>query len=302
MKRSMLALIAIATATAPCNAWWHSSHVVITRAALQRTPELPEFVRDEAGLLINVLADPDLTRNDAIPLAKAFESPEHYINIERLNGRALPETRYAYIKLCYELGIEPQSVGFVPYTVAELTERLTLAFAEHRRLPDNVHIRSKCLMLAGLLAHYAQDMTQPLHLTVRHHGYKDETGQMVQRDTHAKIDGFVPAVKMTVDQVLEGGWSVEPVDSLMGAIVGHIEEGFALVDLAYELGPRMPTPPSIEHPDVEWDRDEDAMAFGQERAREAARFTGSLWLTAWVYSAHLELPDFYDHNRAAELK
>src|SRR5581483_6890740 len=96
------------------------------------------------------------------------EGPEHYLDSELLKDRPLPPTRYRFIALCAELNLDPSKVGLVPYAIAEGTERLAIAFAEHRKWPQNPYIQQKALVYAGRLAHYSCDLCMPLHTTIDH--------------------------------------------------------------------------------------------------------------------------------------
>ena len=58
---------------------------------------------------------------------------------------------------------------------------LAVAFAEYRKWPDNPMIQHKCFLYAGFLAHYAQDMCQPLHLTINFDGLGNPTGHVYIR-------------------------------------------------------------------------------------------------------------------------
>lgn len=370
MKHLIIVLVAVLCAPSLTSAWWPRGHATITDAAVQATPEVPGFFKAGAAHIAHMTADPDVARNWGTPLASAAEHGEHYIDIEMLEGRELPARRYEFIDLCYELGIKPPHVGLVPYAVSEWTERLALAFAEHRKWPDNPVIKSKCLTIAGNVAHYAQDMTQPLHLTIHFNGRPDPDktldegdtiygsfqaidgkGEVVpgaepedrrvqigdrranadlskallgiklgesrdvsysetledggnrtvhfrvtanriqeQRGLHEKIDGLPLTLEMTADQLAEG-IVVAPADSLMEEVIAHVKRGFALVDRAYELGPNMP-----RHGQEGWERDEEVVTFAIERAKEAARFTASMFLTAWKRSETIELPGWLDRG------
>ncbi len=294
MKRSLWTILVVVTLPSASYAWWHAGHDLMTHAAVRATPEVPPFFKAGVGLIAHMAADPDLMRHRGLPGLRSAESGEHYIDLELLEGHAIPGTRYEYIALCRKLGVSPADVGFAPFAVFEHAERLTLSFAEYRKWPNNIFIQQKCLMLAGLLAHYAQDMSQPLHLTVKHHGYKDENGVLHQEDTHAKVDGLPLSLKMTLDQL--NAIEAEPMDSLFVSILDQVQEAASLVDRVYELGLRMPTPPSSGDEVIDWERDEEVVAFAVERTRDAAQFTASLYLTAWRNSSQLELPSYLSRN------
>ena len=72
------------------------------------------------------------------------------------------------------------------YAVAEWTEKLALAFAQHRRWPENTLVQAECLLTAASLAHYAQDLCQPLHTSVHFDGRALEGGKSPRSGIHEK--------------------------------------------------------------------------------------------------------------------
>ncbi len=290
MKRVGLAILLSVCTSYQVSAWWASGHGTITLAAVKATPEVPEFFKQGAGFISHMAFDPDVAKNKGIPLARAAEYGEHFLDLELLEGRPLPTKRYEFIALCQEVGVKPETVGLAPYALSEWTERLAIAFAEHRKWPDNPYIQAKCQVYAGILSHYAEDICQPLHLTIHYNGRKDAEGNIDQKGIHAKVDGFPDFFEMNADE-LAAGLEVVPVDSLMAGIMEQVARGFKLVDRVYELGPRMPS-----FGQKDWVRDEEVAAFALSRARESARFTASIYLTAWRKSASLELPGWLDRS------
>lgn len=117
------------------------------------------------------------------------EEPDHYIDLELLRGESLPEKRHAYLELCQKLNQKPAQVGYLPYAIAEHAQQLTVAFAEYRRFPEHPAIQMKVQVYAGLLAHYAADLSMPLHTTIHFNGRADPiTGQSPKTGIHARID------------------------------------------------------------------------------------------------------------------
>ena len=211
------------------------------------------------------------------------EFSEHFLDRELLEGRALPPTRYEFLEMCIKAGIDPTKVGLVPYAVAEWTERLAVAFAEHRKWPDNQVVQNKCLVYAGFLAHYAEDLCQPLHLTIHYNGRAKADGSSPRSGIHEKVDALVQKLEFKPGELAQGQ-EIAAFDTLMPAIVEEIEKGRALIDRVYELEEDLE---SAESPEVR--------GFARERARAATRFTAALYLTAWEKSAVVELPEW--HNR-----
>lgn len=290
MKRVVLVSILVVCTTCPTEAWWPGGHDIITVAAVKATPEVPSFFKGGAGFIAHMSYDPDLAKNRGTPLARGAEHSEHYLDVELLKGRELPAKRYEFIQLCQDLGDKPEGIGLVPYAVSEWTERLAVAFAEYRKWPENPHIQAKCQVYAGILSHYAQDMCQPLHLTVDFNGRKDTSGNVQQKGIHEKVDALPESLEMDA-ATLAAGHVIEPVDSLMTDVVAQLYRGFELVDRVYELGPRM-----LKYGQKDWERDEEVVSFALERVRESVRFTASLYLTAWRRSASLKLPGWLDRS------
>jgi len=182
-------------------------------------------------------------------------------------------------------------MGFLPYALGEWTERLAVAFAEYRKWPNNPHIQQKCLIYAGFIAHYAEDLCQPLHLTIHYDGRVLADGSKTDKGIHSKVDGLVELLALKPED-LARGQKIEPMDDLMAGIMAEFTQGFALVDRVYDLGPRLPSAG-----DKAWKRDAGVVAFTEDRARTATRFTAQLYLTAWRMSEPLTFDDFINRPK-----
>lgn len=271
------------TFTAPTWAWWGGGHEIFTQASVKVLPEeIPEFFRAAFAedAIAHVAHDPDLARNRGTPNARAAESPQHYFDVELLQGRPFADNLGAHIRLCAELGTSYHSVGTLPYVLAEWTERLAIAFKEHRKWPDNPIIQSKCFVYAGFVAHYAQDMCQPLHLTVHFNGRAKPDGSSPGTGIHENVDALVGRLKLKANDLAKDQ-EILPVEELLPAIFQQIKAGHRLVDSVYDLEEDLknyqePTPALVD--------------FTNERAREAVRWTAALYLTAWRMSDDISLP------------
>lgn len=271
--------------TTPAWAWWGGGHDILTQAAVKALPEeMPEFFRFAEKMVAHCVYDPDISKERGTPHARQAEYGEHYVDIELFGEHPIPEGREAHIKLCAELGLAPRTVGTLPYALAEWTERLAVAFAEYRKWPDNPMIQNKCFLYAGFLSHYAQDMCQPLHLTIHFDGIVQEDGSKLHRGIHEKVDSAVEILKLD-PTALAKAQQVEAVGDLMPAIIKQIKAGHGLVDSVYALAEdyqdlKNPSPALVD--------------FTNDRAREAVRWTASLYLTAWKLSADIKLPGWLD--------
>ena len=279
MKRFYHALILFSLIlTTPAWAWWGGGHDILTQASVKALPEeMPEFFRNAEKMIAHCSYDPDLSKDRGTPHARQAEYGEHPI----------PEGREAHIKLCAELGLAPRTVGTLPYALAEWTERLAVAFAEYRKWPDNPMIQSKCFLYAGFLAHYAQDMCQPLHLTINFDGIKQPDGTRLHAGIHEKVDSAIEMLKLNPTELAKAQ-QVEAVGDLMPAIIKQVKAGFSLVDSVYVLAEdwknlKDPTPALVD--------------FTNDRARESVRWTASLYLTAWKLSENIRLPGWLDRAK-----
>ncbi len=285
--------------TAPWAAAWHDEgHTYIARAAVEALPDdVPAFFREAPAAVAHGSLDADVIRSRDLPQLRAANYPEHFFDLEYLRGRAWPATRFDYYRLCRELGVEPDKAGTLPYAIAELTQRLTMAFAEHRKHPDNEHIRRKCLVIAGELSHYTGDLHMPLHTTIHFNGRVtlDADGQPVadapkqHEGIHAKVDAL--PTKLPYNVIF-----AEPLpapkahDELMPFIKAELLKSHALVDRTYELADVLPATADLKL------EDEAARAFTIDRTRAAAHFTASIFLTAWRQSETIKLPAWLDRT------
>ena len=264
---------------APVAGWWVDGHAIQAKASVLSLPDsVPAFFLESGGIIAYFAADPDLAKSRSLPLLRDAERPEHYLDIEFLKGRTLPDTRSGFLKLCAELDLEPSKVGSVVYAIAEWTQRLTLAFAEHRKWPEVEALKLKCLLYAGLLAHYSQDLCQPLHTTVHFDG-RSQDGRSPHSGIHEHVDSIVGRLELQPQEMAVEG--VEPLVPLMAGILKELHSSHHLVDRVYELEAAFGSTIS-----------DQVRSFAMERSRASARFTASLFLTAWKESENTQLPDW----------
>ena len=290
MKRFLFAIcVSLFVVGGTAWGWWSGGHGILTKAAVQALPDdVPAFFRAGEGMIAHCVYDPDISKNRGAPHVRGAEHPEHYLDLELLQDKPLPKSRYEFTQLCAELGIKPDTVGFVPYALAEWTERLAVAFAEHRKWPNNPFIQSKCLVYAGFVAHYAQDMCQPLHLTIHFDGWKQTDGSVLHKGIHEKVDGLIEYLPLD-PSTLAKDQRIQPLDDLMAGIVEEFHGGYSLLNRVYELGDNLPS-----SRDKDWERVPEVVNFATERAREATRFTAALYLTAWELSGKIKLEGWLD--------
>lgn len=271
-------------------AWHDEGHYYTAVAAAKSMPEdVPAFFREGSPAIGHGSLDPDVFKDRNLPQLNHCEFPEHFIDVELFRSRDLPPLRYDYIRLCQELDVDPTRAGTLPYAITEWTQKLTIAFAEHRAYPDNPHVRAKCLIYAGILAHYAADLHMPLHTSVHWDGRAEEGVPYVRTGIHAKVDAL--PTKIPYNELF-----AEPLPTplvsrdIFTFTLDELAKSHALVDRVYELENSYP-----ELPDLDL-KNESVRDFTTERTRAAAAFTADLFLSAWRNSAGLTTPPWLDRR------
>jgi hypothetical protein len=287
-KTFMVSLAAVLVWSADAAAWYGKGHDLATRVSLAALQgRAPAFFTAGVETIAHCSLDGDaFTRPIAPGELHEQEAPEQYFDLELMGGAPVPPSRYAFIEFCAQRGLKPNKVGLLPYAVAEWSQRLTVALAEHRRWPTDPHIRVKCLVYAGILAHYAQDLCQPLHLTIHWDGRAKEDGSSPRSGIHNRLDALMGKLRVNPHEVA-AGLSIEPVGELMPAVLAEINRGRALIDRAYELERQFP---AMEEPLA---AEGNVADFAAERLRAAGKFLASLYLTAWVNSEKIALPPWH---------
>lgn len=280
--------MAVAALAASATAYGYDGlgHHLAARTGVAALPaEVPAFFRAAGEAIASGSMDPDTFKNERLPALRNAEYPEHYLDVELLKGQTLPPLRYQFLDMCAKEGLQPSKVGTLPYALAEWTQRLTLAFANYRRVPDSPRLRARCIVYAGILAHYAADATMPLHTTIHYDGRTKPDGKSPRSGIHAKVDALIQ--KMPVEPAAAAE-HVRPqaFEELWPAILAQIDRSHAMVDKTYELEPLLPGR------DEELGEDAKVIEFGRDRLQAAAQFIASLYLTAWRDSADLPLPEW----------
>ena len=272
---------------APARAWFPQGHSIVAEAATKSLPaDVPGWFRDGAAQIAHCAQDPDVQKSRDLPFMTEDEYPQHFFDLEMLQGRPLPKSRADFHKLCAELKINAADVGELPYTIAQRTQRLTLIFAEARRYPENPYIRAKALVEAGILSHYSGDMCMPLHTTIDHDGRVLPGGKSPKTGIHAKVDSLIEKLELK-PEILAQNQKIEPLPELLAAIEAQMKDSREKIDATYALETALP---DTKVTDPNWKATPALENFTQERARAATNFTASLFLTAWRDSEKIKLP------------
>ncbi len=284
----VLIQLVLLTCVSSTQAWFAEGHILVVRATMTTLPdELPAFFREGGNVIAHLSVDPDAFKHRRLPQLTDREEPDHFFDLELVQAEPLPDKRHAFIELCQRLNQKPAKVGYLPYAIAEHTQQLTLAFAEYRRFSQDPVVQMKVLVYAGLLAHYAADLSQPLHCTIHWDGRADPvTGKSPRSGIHARIDALIEQVQPTTEELTQG---IQPavMTNLFTEVLTQIDESRKHIDKTYELEASLPGKeprPAVIDPQVR--------AYTVQRTRHAVQVTANLYLTAWRNSETIELPDW----------
>jgi len=267
--RSVVPFLVLLVVATPAAAWHARGHRVIAAGAVSILPaELPAAFRAAADSIGHHSVDPDVWRNRATPALADATMPWHYVHLEEGDG---------------------VRAGELERIVVELAERLTLAFAELRRRPDDPDLQAASRLIAGWLAHFAADLAQPLHTSIHHDGWALPDGSSPQAGIHATVDGLLERVVADPAAAAAG---LEPlaIDELEAALAGELAASHAELDAAYAALDRLAAGGG--------ELDAGTTGFVCRRYRAAVRLVAGLYLHAWRRSAAIELPRWLDGARA----
>jgi len=195
LRRSLYRSLALALGLTllPLRAWGPTGHVMVTRAAVAALPaDMPAFLRAGAMTVTYISNEPDRWRDAHLTALDAFNSPDHFINLERLAFLpALPPTRYAFLDALHREAdrlraagrekpaaeLTPDGVGMQPYAMAESYGRLVIALRGYRIAlaggSPTAASEQNVLYQMGILSHYVGDGAQPLHTSVNYDGWTE---------------------------------------------------------------------------------------------------------------------------------
>jgi hypothetical protein len=315
MRPTTLARIAIAATllpilTAPtAHAWGRDGHMLINRLAAQYLPaDVPDFLRTPSAVNILEWLGPEPDRwkqRDAEPELTATQSPDHFLDYEWavygatpctantpdcIDGYNFPRKRYDFIRnLSAALPQHPEirtfeTVGFQPWQVEEVWQRLKSDMREYRHLTaahhDTAGVQLAILYDAGWLGHYVGDGSQPLHTTIQYNGWTGPNphhsttehpipAQVESTSVSANIkpSDVAPLVAASQPKIIDNEWT---------QYWQYLHHSNALVEKVYQLDQQggftgAGTP--------------EAKSFTEERLAAGAIELRNLIASAWAHSA-----------------
>lgn len=253
--------LVISSFAAKAFAWGHDGHELITEGAVTHLP--PPLYAYFHGNVARVAA------------SAGVEPPgSHYIDIDyypEFFAGTFPHDKSVLIALYGSSVVNAN--GVAPWTAGDYVVTLTSAMAAARTSRDWLAL----LNTAGPLAHYAEDLHNPLHLTENYNGQlTGNTGihsryesQMISRHLNDLIITSTPAACVFL---------ASPVDTIFDTIDAHYPYVQSILT-ADTLSRGQPPTYNEAYYTAMWIR---TGGFTDDLFQQASELTASVWYTAWV--------------------
>ncbi len=294
--RRLLVVLGLGLLAAPPTwGWGEKGHRLVNRLAAQSLPrDMPLFFRRAVVELEYLGGDPDRWRSPAEPTLNAVNAPDHFVNLEYVEGWELPPDRYQFLRGLVERGlvrggVTLTAVGFLPYRIVELTELLRVQFQLWRQAPrrtareraERRQIEQNIVVIAGVLGHFVADGAQPHHTTVHYDGWNtafapNPHGYTTEGGVHLRFENDFVNEAVRESDVRFRLKPPRRLGPLFEETMRYLRESHALVERLYEL--------DRDGGFAAGSRRADAQRFAAERLAAAAHMLASLWYTAWVES------------------
>jgi hypothetical protein len=313
-RHTALARVAVAStlialiATQPVWAWGRDGHMMINRLAAANLPaDVPVFLRNANALNVMEWMGPEPDRwkqRDAEPELVATQSPDHFLDYEWaiygakactagtqdcVAGYDFPRKRYDFIRaMSAALPQHPEiktfeTVGFQPWQVEEVWERLKSDLREYRKAvaakQDTAPVQLAILFDAGWLGHYVGDGSQPLHITIQYNGWTgpNPNGYSTAHKIHSQFESVYVSANVKPADVNSLVAAAKPVviDNEWTQYLEYIHHSNSLVEKVYQLD---------KAHGFDGAGTPEAKTFTDERLAAGAIELRDLIYSAWVHS------------------
>jgi len=272
--------------------WGKEGHIYINKVAVQKIPNtLPTFLAQAVEQIVYLGPEPDRWRQASEYTLKNAQEPDHYINLEKLEGFGeMPKGRFTFYKHLYEkraLAANnkddwlPESIGLLPYITIEVYDRLKVAFREYRALQESgqstASVEKVIVFYAGWLSHYVADGANPLHVTIHYRGWVGDNshGYTTEATIHSDFEIRFVSQNITIqgfaDLVNAPIQLANPFDDFMK----FLRESNKQVERVYQL---------YKAHGFDGSGSEDALEFTNKRLAAGCQMLLNLWYTAWLES------------------
>lgn len=268
--RLLLTLSLLLIRTAPACAWGRHAHQMVNAAAIKTLPfPLRSYFLPDQFYLVDHASDPDLKAKQ-----DPKERPRHFIEVEAYDHYPFREFRKEFV--LEQLG--PSRAQARHGTVMWQIGRFTLYLEQDFRRADWREANHD----AVYLAHYAADLTQPLHTVKNYDG--QQTGQ---RGIHARFEvGLV--------DLMGNRWVLRPqpaseIPNLRARIFEEFLNSYRQSQPIFAADRKVHTFIPYTTPKFLPVFARATGPIAETQLDDAANFVGSLWYTAWVRAGKPDL-------------
>ena len=272
-------------------AWGEKGHLLSNEAATLALPaDMPHFFHQSYPQLVWLGYEPDRWRNAGESL-DTMAAPDHFLDYEFVEGLELPRGRYDYMALMEtsgrlrRFGIDNATAGFVPWRIAELTERLTNQFRRWRFAApgstERATIEMEVIHTAGVLGHYVADSANPHHATIHYNGWASaENPNRYATDcgTHSRFESAFISHAVELEHITPK--VAAPVQR-----TDYFATGLELIRNSNAQLHRLYTLDRDRAFDPFNPQTAPGVAFASERLAVGASYLRDLWWSAWKNSA-----------------
>jgi hypothetical protein len=290
VKRAASFLLLLLLAAVPAFGWGEQGHYIVNEAATVALPtDMPHFFYQAFPELIWLAYDPDRWKGGGKSI-DAANDPDHFLDYEYVEGLNLPESRYEFIDLMYtsgrlrKHGIHNAEAGFVPWRIAEVTQKLEVEFRNWRRAApgstERAIIERDIIHFAGILGHYAGDSANPHHATISYNGWvwPNPNNYAIDCGTHSRFESNFVSRAVRVENVSPKVTAPPKLyKSYFEAGLDTIKASNKLVETLYRIdrdGGFDPFKPV----------NREGFEFASDRLAAGATLLRDLWWSAWVNS------------------
>src|SRR5216684_1328426 len=293
-------------------AWGSDGHKMINRLAAANLPaDVPAFLRNGEALdtMEYLGPEPDRWKSRAENELSTTSSPDHFIDMEwadyadvactagqnscPANGKDLPRLRYDYVRAVEkaaaahpDLNLTAEKIGFQPWQVQEVYERLKAGLREYRHLAaanqDTKPAETAILFYAAWLGHYVADGSQPLHDTSQYNGWTgpNPNGYTTEHKIHSQFESaFVVAAAKSADVgSLVAAAKPKVLNDEWADYLAYLRHSNSLVERTYQLE---------KAGGFNGTGTAESVAFLDERLAAGAIELRDMIYTAWVRSGDL---------------
>jgi len=261
-------------------------------AAEKLPPDAPAFLRNAADQLAYLGPEPDRWREKSELALKLSQEPDHFIDLELVDGMTLPPDRYSFYRALEAKRqqtpgqrdpLVPEKVGLQPYITMEVFGRLVVAFREYRHAvrdhKSTEFAERNAIFYAGWLGHYVGDGSNPLHTTVNYNGWTtaNPNGFTTEKAIHWKMEGEFVAANQSQLQIAELV-PAKPtrLEQPFQDYVAYLRKSHGYVEQVYQLE---------KAGGFAGAGSSESRQFIEQRMADGAAMLRDLWYTAWLDSA-----------------